>query len=136
MKKLLTLAFTGILSTATFASSLVCSGERLYSSDVRRDSGVQPSSGMVTGTHVIMFDREILLSYDTVQGLFPHGAPPYRVTLEGNEKVLEEENHPAFHSKTFTATAVLHKVDSLSHEVIEEVGRDEVICRRSEKFVP
>ncbi len=136
MKKYLVLVFVGMLSASAFGSSHVCAGQKLYSSNVRADFGTQPPPGKVTGSHVIMFNKQVLLSYDSVQGLFPHGVPPYQVRIEGPETVLVEQNSNAHFLKIFTAEAVLVKIDSLSGEMLEEVGRDQVVCRSEQNFVP
>lgn len=135
MNKFVLFVFAGFLSASAMASSTVCSGERLYQSNVRRDSGVQPPVGSMMGTHVIVFDRQVLLSYEDIVGLHPHGVPPYRVLLE-DEQVLEETNGNAQHFKVIKAVAILQKVDSLSHQVLEELGREPVVCRETQNFVP
>jgi hypothetical protein len=136
VKKFILIAITAFTSLNAFASSQVCSGERLYVSDVRADFGTRPPDGAVSGSHIIVFDRETLLSYESIVGLFPHGVPPYRVSYEADQKILEEISFPAYIEKTYRVTAVLNRVDSLTHEVLEEIGRETVVCRNVQKFVP
>lgn len=136
MKKLLLLIVSGIVSTTGFASSTVCSGEQLYSSNVRFDSGIAPYPGKVTGTHVIVYDRKILLSYDTVEGLHPHGVAPYQVRFEGPRDILAEDLGRAETKRVFSVMAVVERVDPMTHKFIEEVGREQVVCREHFKFVP
>lgn len=136
MKKFIFAFLVVSLSATAFASSQVCSGERLYVSHVRMDSGVQPLPGTITGTHVILFDREVLLSYESIEGLSLYGIPPYGVSLEGEQTILEEKHSLASHSKIYSVMAVLNKVDSLTGQVIEEVGREKVVCSEIQNFVP
>ena len=136
MTKHLITVFTLLLGANSFASSTVCSGEKLYVSNVRADFGTRPPTGMTTGHHTIVFKGEVLQTYDTVAGLFPQGVPPYQVRHEGEPRVLEETHGGATYRKVYEVTAVLEKVDSLSGKLLEELGREEVLCREIQNFVP
>lgn len=98
--------------------------------------GTPPPTGMVTGTHVIVFDRVVLLSYDSVAGLHVQGQPPYQVKLFGEKTVLEQTGNMTFGSITFKQSAMLIKVDPMDPSVSEEIGDDEVVCKRTWAMVP
>ncbi len=125
-----------LFATNSFASSTVCSGEKLYTSDVRADFGIQPHPGMVTGHHLIFFNGEVLQSYESTAGSSTQYVPSFQVRNDGEQRVLEATYGGAIYQKVYEVTAVLERVDSLARQVIEELGREQVICREIQKMVP
>lgn len=136
MKLKLALIGSVFFSALGMASSTVCAGEKIYSSDVQNDFGVQPPSGAHLGSHIILYDRAVLLNYDRYQGLHLQGVPPYRIQFEGDQTILTEGNNPGQIVKVFSVEAVVLKVDSISHKVLKEVGRENVVCRLEQNLVP
>lgn len=125
-----------LLSGVSQASYFECSGPRLYLSTNRADFGTKPPVGTKLSDTVIVYDRKVLLSYETVEGLHVHGAPPYRVDLVGEAKTLEETGSMVSGSKIFRQNAILKKVDSLNPQNQEEIAREEVVCRKTWAMVP
>lgn len=125
-----------LLSSFTFASSLVCSSEKLYYSNVRGDFGTKPPAGTVIGTVTLVYNGKTLLQYNSVAGLSPQGVPPYQFSLTGEQKILEKTGNQAYGTLVFKQTGALNKVDSLSGKIIEEVARETVVCQQLWRMVP
>lgn len=129
-------AALSLVSASSFASSLVCSSENIYSSNIKRDFGMVPPAGTVTGRVTIVHEGKVLLNYSKIVGLHPQGVPPYRVTLIGNPTVLEKLGSPVSGSTIFKQIAVLQQVNSLTHAVEAELANEEVVCRQTWAMVP
>ena len=122
---------------AAFGSAMVCSNASLYSSAVRYDFGTAPRPGTKIGRTVIVYDGKTLLDHSTIAGLGGFSTLPYRVTLTGDIKTLEELGNSVHGSKIFRQTAVLTQIDTVNpSNKPKEIARGEVVCRANWAMVP
>ncbi|MCX6124228.1 MAG: hypothetical protein NTV34_05695 [Proteobacteria bacterium] len=131
---LFVLAF--LASGTTFASSQICSGERLYLRSVTNDFGIKPPVGSVLGRETIQLNGDTIQDYTRVEGLRPNGIPSFQMNFEGSVTVLEKTGSHSASKVIYKQVMVLNEYDSRTMELIREIAREDVVCKSTSVQVP
>jgi hypothetical protein len=125
---LIVATFSGI----SLASSLVCSGEKVYFSEVHLDQGTPPLIGQVTAKNFLVYDRNVLFNYDSIAGQALGDFPSFGLTLTGPKKIIDQEGGSTAGFSTFVQMAIIQQVQPN----IKVLGQEKVVCKKTWALVP